>query len=53
MSVVQHVLSVNAEDWSNVALLCSFDQVVPPWPAVVHNAERLLELFQARRASAT
>lgn len=53
MSDPLHALSVDVEDWSNVALLLNFGKVVPPQAAVVRNTERLLELFQQHDAKAT
>lgn len=53
MSEAIHALSVDVEDWSNVALLLNFGKVVPPQPAAVRNTERLLELFQEHGARAT
>jgi polysaccharide deacetylase family protein (PEP-CTERM system associated) len=53
MSTGVHALSVDVEDWSNVALLLNFGRVVPPQPAVVRNTERMLALFQAHGAKAT
>lgn len=48
-----HALSVDVEDWNNVAVLARCGKVVPPRPMVVRNTERMLELFQAQGAKAT
>lgn len=40
-----HALSVDVEDWNNVAVLHATGRIVPPTEAVVRNTEGLLELF--------
>lgn len=53
MTSLTHALSVDVEDWNNLVVLNRTGRIVPPQPAVVHNTERMLELFQAHGARAT
>lgn len=48
-----HALSVDVEDWYNVAVFHRSGRVVPPTAAVVKNTERLLALIQEHDARAT
>ncbi len=50
---LQHALSVDVEDWSNVVVFQQRGQFVPPTEAVVRNTEILLELLLEHKAQAT
>lgn len=53
MTVNQHALSIDVEDWSNASILLLFKHVVPPSSSVVDEAQQLLALLAQHATKAT